>query len=156
MAAFQVGRAQSTPLVTLSPSVSCSGALLLSQPALFSFHPSFAGAAAPACTQLSPYLWMHFQPCHPRWVKTQWLDESTTLLSCIFLLKVYVHLPFACIACIHRGCSLLLLLCNKSLSKLSSDPSHLPLEMHTASFFRSCRHAGCIHPTYPRSSDGAS
>lgn len=98
---FQVGRAQNSSLVTLSPLV--DSALLLSQPALFSFHPGFAGAAAPSCTQLIMYLLMHFQPCHPRWVKTQWLDESTTLLSCIFLLKVYVPLPFTFIACIHQA-----------------------------------------------------
>lgn len=98
---FQVGRAQNLFLITLSSSV--DSALLLSQPALFSFHQGFAGAAAPVCTQLITYLLMHFQPCHRRWVKTQWLDESTVLLSCIFLLKAYVHLPFTCVACVHRA-----------------------------------------------------
>lgn len=52
--------------------------------------------------------------------------KSIALLSCALLLKVYVHLHFTCITGICRGYSLLLLLCKKSASKLSSEPRHRP------------------------------
>lgn len=64
--------------------------------------------------------------------------RSVALPSCALLLKVYVHLHFTCITCICRGYSLLLLLCKKSASKLSSEPRHLPLKMHSISFHRHC------------------
>lgn len=109
--------------------------LALSEPVLFSFQLGCAGAAlagaqhAPLCIS-SPVTSDRLNPDGQM--------KSVALPSCALLLKVYVHLHFTCITCMCRGYSLLLLLCKKSASKLSSEPRHLPPKMHSTSFHHHC------------------